>query len=338
MAGLKTNDAILAINGQLIADGKDLARQISSQGPESAVDLRIQRADGEQTIKVKLGARPASNEGASNSRPDTQSPSNKGPRLGLTLMDGESDEGVLIAEVEEGSITGSASAQVALFRPPAALQFDNRITVPLRPNGTDTADLTLNMIDDLGQIVGYSGPFNGELTAQGGTVSAPTGLYVDGRLPVKFTAGTEAGMATIQAMGEGGLTTSTTILLAQPVATGLELTADRIDLRTVNEATLTARVFLNTGGPAANQTVRLSVSDDEGSKGKIAGGEVFTGKTDVQGRLRAKFVKTPGAQGTVVVRAELQGPDGEVRQEASVVLYLSEAPPGLSAYLPMIKG
>ena len=103
MAGLKTNDAILAINGQLIADGKDLARQISSQGPESAVDLRIQRADAEQTIKVKLGARPASNERASNSEPDTQSPSNNGPRLGLTLMDGESDEGVLIAEVDPTS-------------------------------------------------------------------------------------------------------------------------------------------------------------------------------------------------------------------------------------------
>ena len=246
--------------------------------------------------------------------------------------------GMTLTEVQEGSITGSAVAQVALFRKPAALEFDNRQTVPLRPNGTDTAELTLNLVDDLGQIVGYSGAFNGELGANGGTVSAPTGLYEDGRLPVLFTAGTTAGTATISVIAEGGLTAETTIQLAEPVATFIELTATPNDLRTTDEAKLTVKVLNNNGSPAPGAKVRLSVSDDDGSKGTIGGGEVFIGTTGTQGRLETKFLKANGATGTVMVRAELLAPGGAVKQEVSVMLYFSEAAPDLRVYLPLVIG
>jgi hypothetical protein len=243
-----------------------------------------------------------------------------------------------LTEIEEGAIAGSAGAQVALFRRPAALEFDNRQLGPLRPNGADTADLTLNLIDDLGQVLGYSGPFNGELTAQGGTVNAPTGLYEDGRLPLVFTAGTTPGKATINVMAEGGLTAETSFILGQPFAAAIDLTAATIDLSNAPETMLTATVLDTNGAPAPGRTVRLSVSDDDGAKGTILGKEVYQGTTGPLGRVQAKFVKTPEATGTVVVRAELLSPSGEVLQEDSVVLYLSEPPPGLRFYLPAIRG
>ena len=142
-------------------------------------------------------------------------------------MSGETgDVALTVTETQEGAITGSAAARVALFRRPAAIEFDNRWTgIPLRPNGTDTADMTLNLLDGLGQIVGISTPAGYELTATGGTAVSPTGVYDTGRLPVVFTAGTSAGVAEINALAEGGLQASTTITLAQPGADTLAFTA-----------------------------------------------------------------------------------------------------------------
>jgi hypothetical protein len=159
---------------------------------------------------------------------------------------------------------------------------------------------------------------------------------VDGRLPLIFTAGKTPGAAAIDALAEGGLVAHTTIPLAEATASAIALTAVPVDLRDVPEAALTAVVRFADGSAAAGEKVRLSVSDDEGAKGTIAGGEVFEGATDKMGRLTIKFKKTPGAQGTVVVRAELLGDGGGVRQEDSVVLYLSQPPPGLQIYLPAV--
>ncbi len=84
------------------------------------------------------------------------------------------------------------------------------------------------------------------------------------------------------------------------------------------------------GDPVVGQTVRLSVSDDDGSQGTINGGEVFTGTTDVNGQIVATFSKTDDAEGQVVVRAELLVPDGakmRIAHEANVLLTLSEIQP-----------
>jgi hypothetical protein len=89
------------------------------------------------------------------------------------------------------------------------------------------------------------------------------------------------------------------------------------------------------GNPAAGETVRLSVSDDDGDRGTIGGGEVFEGATDKKGQLKATFAKKAGAEGTVIVRAELLGEGGAVVREASVLLYLSEPPPALKLFLPV---
>jgi hypothetical protein len=87
--------------------------------------------------------------------------------------------------------------------------------------------------------------------------------------------------------------------------------------------------------PVAGRAVRLSVGDDNGDKGTIAGGETFVGVTNNQGRVTATFVKAAGATGDVVIRAELLGPGDVVEREESALLHLDQTPPGL--YLPVIQ-
>lgn len=245
-----------------------------------------------------------------------------------------------LTERDDGAITGSERGRVALFRPPVALAFDNRVEgmgLALRPNGTDTAEMTLNLIDDLGQIVGISKPFAGEILVTLGTYTLPTGVYEDGRLPVVFTAGTAVGVAEISATAEGGLQASTTIRIAQPVARSLALTATPTNLGGVDSATLVATVLDEYGDPVAGRAVRLSVGDDDGDRGTIAGGETFVGVTDNQGRVTATFDKAAGATGDIVVRAELLGPGDVVEREESVLLHLDQKETGLRLYLPVIQ-
>jgi hypothetical protein len=205
----------------------------------------------------------------------------------------------------------------------------------VRPNGTDKVELTLNLIDDLGQVVGYSGPFNGEWTVTGGTIAMPTGTYDNGRLTVIFTAGTSPGIATISALAEGGLTAETTITLAVPAAEKILLTATPTNLSQATQSALVATVLDQFGNPVSGAKVRLSVGDDNGDKGTIGGGEVLDGTTNSNGRLNATFVKKPDAQGQVVVRAELLDNSGNAARETALVLYLSDPPGNLQVFLPV---
>ena len=258
------------------------------------------------------------------------------PMDGSTL--GEAGQiAMTLTEVDDGAITASSAATVRLFRPPASIAFDNRQVGPIRPNGTDTVELTLNLYDDLGQLVGISGPFNGDVTATGGTVTMPTGQYENGRLRLVFTAGNAPTTATISAIAEGGLTAETTIVLAQPVATDISLTAAPLDLSKANQSTLTVTVRDAYGNPMAGEMVRLSVSDDNGDKGKIGGGEVFEGATNKSGQLKATFVKAAGGAGNVVVRAELLDAEGAAQRETSVTLYLSGVPAAYRLLLPLVQ-
>ena len=100
-AGLKSYDAILALNGEVIADGGDLARRISTHAPNASVDLKIKRAAGEQTITVKLGGVSAPAKEASAGEAPKQG--DHSPKLGLKLMAGSGGDGVVIAEVAANS-------------------------------------------------------------------------------------------------------------------------------------------------------------------------------------------------------------------------------------------
>ena len=262
---------------------------------------------------------------------------NVGRPLGPDTLGEISQVGLTLTEQDDGAITAGATADVGLFRRPASLAFDNRQSDPIRPNGEDIVELTLNIYDDLGQLIGKSGPFMGEITVSGGTYTLPTGNYEDGRLRILFKAGTNPGTATISALAEGGLMAETTIELAEPAAASIVLGAAPIDLSEANTAQLTVQVRDLYGDPAVGETVRLSVSDDAGDQGTIGGGEVLEGATNKDGQMKATFVKAPGGAGQVVIRAELLGPGGAVLRETSVVLYLSGLPEGNTLYLPVVR-
>jgi serine protease Do len=116
-SGIKTQDAIIQVNGEKIADSRDLARKIAELAPNTSVDVKVWRNNGEQTIKVKLGLFPKNAEAAANgdNDDDDKGSNNDGAdenksvdlsQLGITLMParaGKDAEGVAIAEVDPTS-------------------------------------------------------------------------------------------------------------------------------------------------------------------------------------------------------------------------------------------
>jgi serine protease Do len=110
-AGLKTQDAILQVNADKIADSRDLARKIAELSPDAVVDVKIWRNSAEQTVKVKLGLFPnTANPMAGNEdEPGEAKPSSFDlSQLGITLMPArasgdKSGGGVVIAEVDPSS-------------------------------------------------------------------------------------------------------------------------------------------------------------------------------------------------------------------------------------------
>jgi len=112
-AGLKSQDAILQVNAEKIADSRDLARKIAELSPDTTVDVKVWRNNAEQTVKVKLGLFPNSPEAAMKSQGEDEG-DNKDAKpssldlsqLGLTLLparNGGPKEGVAIAEVDPSS-------------------------------------------------------------------------------------------------------------------------------------------------------------------------------------------------------------------------------------------
>lgn len=112
-AGLKSQDAILAINGEPIDNSRDLARKVAEFAPNSTVDVKILRGNKEQTVKVKLGTFPgSSSELAKLEQGEAVTPESKMNALGLSLTQAQAPrggkaEGVQVSEVEPNSDAAS---------------------------------------------------------------------------------------------------------------------------------------------------------------------------------------------------------------------------------------
>ncbi len=116
-AGLKAQDAILSVNGDKIADSKDLARKIADYAPDTTVDVKVWRGSGEQSVKVKLGKFPGTSEEiakleqgeGSADTPDEETGETSLDKLGIKVAPakaegpGKSADGVEITEVEPDS-------------------------------------------------------------------------------------------------------------------------------------------------------------------------------------------------------------------------------------------
>jgi serine protease Do len=109
-SGVRVQDAIIAVNDSKIEDSKDLARKIADFAPDTSVDVKVWRGNGEQTLKVKLGKFPGSSEEIAKleqgETPPEADESMSLAELGLKLAPGRGgakEEGVAIAEVDPDS-------------------------------------------------------------------------------------------------------------------------------------------------------------------------------------------------------------------------------------------
>jgi serine protease Do len=107
-AGLRTQDAILQVNGEAIADSRDLARKIAEYAPDTEVDVKVWRGSRETSIKVKLGLFPSNPEAAMKAKPEDKpaTASLELSQLGITLMPARTpgaEGGVVIAEIDPSS-------------------------------------------------------------------------------------------------------------------------------------------------------------------------------------------------------------------------------------------
>ncbi len=105
-AGIKTGDAILAVEGDRLKDARDLSRRIAAKAPNTPVKLTVLRDGKEQTVTVTLGKLPdqqrASVTPQRNER--NSSSSTNDTRLGLSLapaksVAGAGNDGVVVTNV-----------------------------------------------------------------------------------------------------------------------------------------------------------------------------------------------------------------------------------------------
>lgn len=101
-AGVKTGDAIIAVNGKPVKDARELSRQIASFNPDTSVELKVWRDGKERTLDVKLTALP--DEGKSAESGEANDNASLGLRLApASSVGGAGKEGVVVVGVEPGS-------------------------------------------------------------------------------------------------------------------------------------------------------------------------------------------------------------------------------------------
>ena len=111
-AGLKNGDTILSVNGTKINDSRDLARQIATFSPGTKVEVKVLRAQREQTIGVTLGSMPTNLELAKAEPPGRPSQGPEAAQLGLTVAPSKDGGGVMITDVDAGSDAGQKGIRV----------------------------------------------------------------------------------------------------------------------------------------------------------------------------------------------------------------------------------
>ncbi|MEO0672508.1 MAG: Do family serine endopeptidase [Pseudomonadota bacterium] len=109
-AGLQAGDAIVKVNGDDIADSRDLARKIAEYAPDTSVDILVRRGARDQTIKVKLGTFPGAQQASNAPAPKPEEPASPTTvkALGLELRTLRAPErgverGVVVVEVADDS-------------------------------------------------------------------------------------------------------------------------------------------------------------------------------------------------------------------------------------------
>jgi serine protease Do len=157
-AGLKAGDVIMAVDGNDMKDGRDLARTIAGMAPGTKVNVDVWRDGTTRTVSLTLGQLP--DERQANNADNGEHETNSGtPRLGLSLVPasevyGAGNRGVAITAVapngpaaEHGMQTGDVILEVGgkpVTRPDdvreelAALYKAGKSTVVIRLKSGDS--------------------------------------------------------------------------------------------------------------------------------------------------------------------------------------------------------
>ncbi|MFL5079754.1 MAG: PDZ domain-containing protein, partial [Microvirga sp.] len=95
-AGLKSGDVITAVDGEPVADARELTRKIGALKPGAKAEITYLRDGKERTATVALASQPGEKEAkAAPSRSDDGL-----PKLGLELVPAREGEGVAVAAVD----------------------------------------------------------------------------------------------------------------------------------------------------------------------------------------------------------------------------------------------
>jgi serine protease Do len=124
-AGIKSGDVIVAVNGEKIANARELTRRIGSMSPGNSVKLTLLQGGAEKTVSLTLGELPAQAELSRRGGEERGGPAPEEMTLGLQLapaasVAGSGNEGVVVTRVapnspagERGFKTGDVILEVA---------------------------------------------------------------------------------------------------------------------------------------------------------------------------------------------------------------------------------
>ena len=114
-AGLKPGDILLEFDGKKVEAPADLQRTVGLAQPGQEAKMKVWRDQGEKTIDIKIGEAPDDKE--TPARPSRVAPSTLGlevrpitPEIARQL-NLKSNDGVIVARVDEGSAAGEAGVQ-----------------------------------------------------------------------------------------------------------------------------------------------------------------------------------------------------------------------------------
>jgi serine protease Do len=113
-AGIESGDVITSVDGNAIADARELARRIGTMAPGTSVKLGVLHEGQDKTVTLTLGTLP--NEKAASNQ-DTQhvTPDADMPKLGLTLAPsnkGADSAGVVVTAVDPNGVAADHGFQV----------------------------------------------------------------------------------------------------------------------------------------------------------------------------------------------------------------------------------
>jgi serine protease Do len=101
-AGIKAGDVIVSVNGEPVADARNLARRIAAMAPGTSVKLGVVRSGKESAMTLTLGELPKQRQARATSDDKDQQPAaTEVPKLGLSLAPARNGgEGVVVTSID----------------------------------------------------------------------------------------------------------------------------------------------------------------------------------------------------------------------------------------------